>query len=260
MPNRWIRESAKTSKNLNEISDFAERLFWRLITTADDHGRFLACGSIVRAACFPLMDRLSLERVDKALGELVRHQLIDLYAVGDRRYGHFRKWEEHQGPPRAMKSKYPEPPAMTSEGNHAFSSLPVNSCAQMQTTVHSCEQLRTNVPVSESESESVQRERERVGSASVVALPLPPHPDGSDQGKRTRRKPAGNPVPLPPDFAFTPEMRTWALDEGCAEPFVEFEQFCDKARAKGWTYIDWQAAWKNWVRNEIKWRKERAHA
>lgn len=130
MPNRWIRESARTSKNLNEVSDFAERLFWRLITTADDYGRFLACGSIVRSACFPLMDSIKAEKVEKALAELVTHHLIELYAVGDRRYGCFLKWFEHQGKPRAEKSKYPDP----------------SSCKHLHTAVCNGAQLRTIAP------------------------------------------------------------------------------------------------------------------
>jgi len=130
MPNRWIRESARTSKNLNEVSDFAERLFWRLITTADDYGRFLACGSIVRSACFPLMDSIKVEKVEKALAELVTHRLIELYAVGDRRYGCFLKWFEHQGKPRAEKSKYPDP----------------SSCKHLHTAVCNGAQLRTIAP------------------------------------------------------------------------------------------------------------------
>lgn len=134
MPNRWIRESARTSKNLNEVSDFAERLFWRLITTADDYGRFLACGSIVRAACFPLMDTIRVEKVEKAIAELNAHKLIDLYEVGDRRYGCFLKWFEHQGKPRSEKSKYPDP-------------LPVSSSVSpLHTAANNCAQPRTDAP------------------------------------------------------------------------------------------------------------------
>ncbi len=131
MPNRWIRESARTSKNLSEVADFSERLMWRVVTTADDFGRFLACPAIVKATCFPLMDTMKVGKVEQALQELVDNQLIVLYQVGDRRYGYFSKWIEHQGDPRSKKSKYPDPcPSF---------------CEQMQTTANSCEQMFTDV-------------------------------------------------------------------------------------------------------------------
>lgn len=140
MPNRWIRESARTSKNLNEVSDFAERLFWRLITTADDYGRFLACGSIVKAACFPLMDTIRVEKIEKALAELVDKCLIRLYLVGERRYGVFLKWIEHQGAPRSKYSKYPDPADYPSDSQTLHTSA--NICTQMFTSAsrneHAC--------------------------------------------------------------------------------------------------------------------------
>ncbi|MCS6287727.1 MAG: conserved phage C-terminal domain-containing protein [Nitrospira sp.] len=140
MPNRWIRESARTSKNLNEVSDFAERLFWRLITTADDYGRFLACGSIVKAACFPLMDSIRVEKIDKALAELVDKCLIRLYFAGDRRYGLFLKWVEHQGAPRSKFSKYPDPADFLDDSQNLHTSA--NICTQMFTSAsrnqHAC--------------------------------------------------------------------------------------------------------------------------
>lgn len=110
MPTRYIKESARTSKNLDLVSDFSERLFWRLVTTADDYGRFLACPQIVKSACFPLREVLKVFKIEQALTELCLNGLITCYAVGDRRYGEFVNWKKHQGKPRATGSKYPDPP------------------------------------------------------------------------------------------------------------------------------------------------------
>lgn len=106
MPNRFIKESCRSSKNLDKITDFEERLFWRLITTADDFGRFQACPSLVRASCFPYRS-ISLVNIEKALLGLQSNSLIILYSVGDRQYGEFSTWEKHQGKARARNSKYP---------------------------------------------------------------------------------------------------------------------------------------------------------
>lgn len=116
MPTRYIKESARTSRNLWAVSDFSERLFWRLITTADDFGRFMACTLIVKSTCFPLVDSMKASRVERALEEMAHCELIQLYQVGDRRYGVFVNWEKHQGEPRAKHSKYPNPPVQASVG------------------------------------------------------------------------------------------------------------------------------------------------
>ena len=108
MPTRYIKESCRTSKNLQALSDFSERLFWRLITTADDYGRCLACPEIVRAHCFPLNSKLPIHQISKALSDLKQHHLIDLYTVGDRQYAEFITFSLHQGSPRAKASKYPD--------------------------------------------------------------------------------------------------------------------------------------------------------
>ncbi|MCS6297208.1 MAG: conserved phage C-terminal domain-containing protein [Nitrospira sp.] len=182
MPNRWIRESARTSKNLNEVSDFAERLFWRLITTADDYGRFLACGSIVRSACFPLMDTIRVEKVEKAIAELKAHKLIDLYEVGDRRYGCFLKWFEHQGKPRSEKSKYPDP-------------LPASpSVSPLHTAANNCAQPRTDAPGppdTETDSETDSKTSPIPRSFSS----LPPESGKSSEHAEERTAPAETALP-----------------------------------------------------------------
>lgn len=124
MPNRFIKESCRSSKNLDKITDFEERLFWRLITTADDFGRFQACPSLVRASCFPYRS-ISLVNIEKALSGLQNNSLIILYSMGDRQYGEFSTWEKHQGKARARYSKYP---------NRLDSSMltSVSNCLQMK--------------------------------------------------------------------------------------------------------------------------------
>ncbi len=161
MPNRWIRETARTSKNLNAVSDFGERLFWRMITTADDFGRFLSSPLLVRAACFPLSETLEGETVERALQELVKHDLICLYEVRDRRYGHFIKWFDHQGEPRAKNSKYPDP-----------------TCLHLQTSAKSCTHLRTNVtggPETETETETDVSLHSSLNLSSEIKSSNPPN-------------------------------------------------------------------------------------
>lgn len=125
MPNRFIKESCRSSKNLDKLNDFEERLFWRLITTADDYGRFQACTELVRAACFPYRS-ISTANINKALIGLQTHKLITLYQVEDRWYGEFVTWEKHQGKARSRNSKYPNK-------LDAFLQADASRCMQMQT-------------------------------------------------------------------------------------------------------------------------------
>ena len=136
MPNRFIKESCRSSKNLDRLSDFEERLFWRLITTADDFGRFLACPELVRSACFPLRS-VSTERIDNSLQSLQVNDLIHLYRVDDRQYGLFVKWEKHQGRPRAKNSKYPEMIAAASACEHLLANVPGGPNTKAETDTHS---------------------------------------------------------------------------------------------------------------------------
>lgn len=107
MPTRFIKESCRSSRNLDRLTDFEERLFWRLITTADDFGRFLATPELVRAACFPYR-AMSIQKVTEALQGLQAQHLVSLYVVADREYGEFVTFEKHQGKARSRKSKYPD--------------------------------------------------------------------------------------------------------------------------------------------------------
>jgi hypothetical protein len=109
MPNRIIRESCRTSKTLQQLSDGAERLFWRLTTIADDFGRFEADPLLVLSSCFPLADgSLNSQVIHRRLEEMVKTGLIQVYQVEDRLYGLFTKWDKHNSR-RAKHSKYPTP-------------------------------------------------------------------------------------------------------------------------------------------------------
>ena len=110
MPNRIILERCCTSPNLDRITDFAERTFWRLTTKADDFGRFEAEAAVVASNCFPRRNGQNgiVDDVESALRDMVKEDLVKLYEIKGRRYGYFLTWEDHQTK-RAKHSKYPAP-------------------------------------------------------------------------------------------------------------------------------------------------------
>lgn len=109
MPNRIIRDSCKTSPTLDQLSDAGERMFWRLVTVADDFGRFEADPRILLATCFPLrVGILKISQVSKWYAELEACCLVTTYVVNGKHYGFFNTWERYQRT-RARESKYPAP-------------------------------------------------------------------------------------------------------------------------------------------------------
>jgi len=123
MPNRMIRDSARTSPTLAKLSHGAERCFWRLTTCADDYGRFNAEPGVVRGLCFPsMLDKVSERLVIMWLTELRYSGLMGCYRVGDKHVGFFVTWDKHQRT-RAKESKFPPPPT------------PADICCQMTTNV-----------------------------------------------------------------------------------------------------------------------------
>lgn len=116
MPNRIIKESINESSGLAACSEFAIDLFKRLITYADDYGRFNADTEIMRARLYP-REYMSIDESDiiDGLIELVGVGKIQFYEPevfnqqGKRGvYGAFPNWKEHQRV-RNTKAKCPEP-------------------------------------------------------------------------------------------------------------------------------------------------------
>lgn len=108
MPRRFISDSCRTSANLNRVSSDAERLFWRLVSVADDYGRFEAAPAVVKANAVPLL-RWAESKVMTLMRELAEQKLIAVYPAGDKAVGLFRTWERYQGPPRAKRSRFADP-------------------------------------------------------------------------------------------------------------------------------------------------------
>ncbi len=141
MPNRIIKESICTSKNLNQLSAEEEVFFYRLIVNADDFGRFDAEPEILRARCFPRRTSfITIEQVLNWLNALVKAELIALYEVDGDLYGYFVTWDDHQQK-RAKHSKYPDPtegvPSMITDDiicNQTPSNVPENRESRIENT------------------------------------------------------------------------------------------------------------------------------
>lgn len=76
----------------------------------------------------------------------------------------------------------------------------------------------------------------------------PQESTGEESKKKSRRARSSA---FPDDFILTPERAEYAK-KLAVEPVSEFEHFRDHHVAKGTVFRDWDAAWRNWVRNAAK--------
>lgn len=200
MPNRIIRESALTSDTLAVLSDAEERLWWRMVLVADDHGRFDATTDSLASRCFPRDRRLPSPRVEGWLQWIARTGGIALYEANGHRYGIFVNWTAHQRV-RESKPKHPAPPEevlaearMRSEALTAYLRQPAASCGEWR-RVAADDVLRRvaasggNLPPSRSRSRRYGTVAVGMESGTVAGAVAPP-PSGDVQ-----RTPSGYEVP-----------------------------------------------------------------
>ena len=105
MPNRIIKESICTSENIDQLTEFQEVFFYRLMVNCDDFGRFDARLKLLASKLFPLRD-IPTEKIAETLDALRDADLIVVYEVKGHPYLQMKTWDKHQQG-RASKSKYP---------------------------------------------------------------------------------------------------------------------------------------------------------
>ena len=115
MSNRIIKESILTSPNLNELSDLAERHFYRLLVISDDWGCFESTPAIIKGKCYPLKEKVTRQNVESWQKELEDKNLIKSWITNDRQYSQFVKFAEHNDLSTQHTPTTPCPPWMLNE-------------------------------------------------------------------------------------------------------------------------------------------------
>lgn len=110
MPNRVIKESIWTSRNLNALSPEAERHFYRLIPVPDDHGCLESSPMIIKGKCYPLKEAITAEAIQTWQNELEEQDLLYRWSANGREYGILPKMAKHQRVRSLHQRKTPEPP------------------------------------------------------------------------------------------------------------------------------------------------------
>lgn len=218
MPTRIVRDGILTSERIAKL-DWAQEVFYRrLMSVADDYGRFYALPALIRAACYPLLvDKVKDANISAWLTACVDAGLLHVYVAADaKRYLEIIGF----GQRIQSKSKFPEPSAESSE-------------AQPSTVAHG------EVP----------------GKTAVVVVG--DGVEGGVEGEPARKRAAGaqrrsmNLTDMPSDFGISDRVRQWAKRKGYEHRLEDhLEAFRCKATAKGYRYADWDSALMEAVRED----------
>jgi len=74
---------------------------------------------------------------------------------------------------------------------------------------------------------------------------------GREQGARAA--PAKRRTSAPEEFTITDQLRAWAAGDGISVDLeAETRRFLDHHRAKGSKFLDWSAAWRNWMSRTLE--------
>lgn len=109
MPDRIIRAAIITSDRVNAVSWGAEVFYRRLMSVADDYGRYDGRPAILRAQLYALkLDRVSESDVGKWIRECEEAALVRVYTVDTRLYLEIMRF----GQRARSESKWPDPPSI----------------------------------------------------------------------------------------------------------------------------------------------------
>lgn len=84
----------------------AEVMFYRLLVTVDDFGRFDARPAMIKSQCFPIKEKTTPKHCEEAIKELCEAGLLMVYVVDNKPYLQILKWDNV---PRSKESKFPAP-------------------------------------------------------------------------------------------------------------------------------------------------------
>ena len=104
MPTRYLKPGIRDSESIDNLSPQAENLFYRLLVSVDDYGRFDARPAMIKANCFPIKESMTINKCKDLIEELSNKKLIVVYEAFGKNVLQMSKWDNI---PRSKESKYP---------------------------------------------------------------------------------------------------------------------------------------------------------
>lgn len=171
MPERILRNWTD-SRKFENLSAESERLFIRVIMSADDFGRFHGDSRLIKAACFPLHDHLRTNEVDRWLDELSTRQLILRYEVCERKLIAIVNFRQRL---RTVRAKFPPPEGKASDWL-ASDGDPLAHVGNPPQSAADCGQTADNPPQCAASIEEKRREIEEKRREGEGEEPPPTEP------------------------------------------------------------------------------------
>lgn len=139
MPNRILKDSILTSRDIDSLCPEEEVFWYRLLVSCDDFGRFHADPPLLRGSLFPRrLSTVTDQDIAIWLAKLADVGMVRLYEVDGNRFLEVPKWGRHQQK-RAQHSKFPAPKeghliAVASNGYQPQANVPEKREARSETT------------------------------------------------------------------------------------------------------------------------------
>lgn len=217
---RSIKPEFWVSEQIAECSTNARLTFIGLWTFSDDQGVHPARPKTLKAELFP-MDDVSASDVSGWVDELVRVGLVVVFDVDGDLYWHVTGWAKHQRIEHPS-AKYPAPPKFSPNVRRTLDDLSTK-------TREDSSKARSGV--------------ERSGEEGKGEAPSP-------KARRSRASAKRPETTMPEGFEISERVATWARKNGHGNLSRHLECFCGKALAKGYSYVDWDEAFMNAIRDD----------
>jgi len=236
---RSIHPGLFTDEAFVELSEAAQIFYVGILTQCDDFGVFEWKPLQLRMRLRPTKDGAVVDLLE----ELASVNTVRRFAVDDRHYGAVRNFCQFQRP-KKPKSSFPLPTEL-----RTFVALNKRSSEPDDDDEPSLLQKSEIAP----QREEIRGRRLEGGDSEA---------DASGATARQKPRKPNRKATFPPNFVLDDACRRYAAERGFGEPEVErmFERFKNHHTSKGSTFVDWMAAWRTWVGNQVEFDKARQPA
>lgn len=257
---RQIKPEFFLDEDLSPACSRDTRIFFiGLWTLADREGRLEDRPARFKAQIFPYDDDIQIINIIAFIDQLQEKMFVLRYEIDGKRYLWIRTFKKHQHFHRDEQgSKLPEPPKdielhrastmQAPDNNHAgpvlLHEIGVQHEVNLKENKEDIKLHPTCTPTSTSTSTSTSTYGLRLTASGEIASQSKPVAKRRRQTQQTG---------CPEIFEPSDSMKEWASNaDSSLNLKVETEKFLDYHKAKGSSFADWDAAWRTWIRNAVK--------
>ena len=234
---RNIKPAFFTNDHLADVHPLGRLLFIGLWTVADREGRLEDRPRRIKAEVLPYDD----VDCDTLLNQLAEHGFILRYSVDSKRFIQVLKFNKHQNPHMKEAASVIPAPDLTGTSTVQAPNLTGSSPAESLNPLTDTGYLNEDTGYLNADSG---------GTANADAQAQAPATPPAKPKPKTKRA-----TQVPETWMPSDKTREWANAEGFTADQVNGQilRFVDHWRGKGETRKDWDATFRNWMRNAREW-------